>query len=185
MNSLRSVLWLASTLSLATLAQDKVNPEARVQEDFRKRVMDYVALHKTARSEGKGLKPTQSQAEIARYQRLLAHRIRERREHTGQGAIFTPEITAEFRRLTGIALQGSAGTRVQKSLNHAEPVRLPRLKVNDGYPEGAPLQSTPPSFLANLPQLPPEVEYRVAGHDLVLRDVDANLIVDLIPNLVP
>jgi len=182
---MNAALGLASTLLLAALAQDKVNPEARVQEDFRKRVMEYVALHKSARADIKPLKPTQSQAEIAHYEHLLAHRIRERRGHVGQGAIFTPEITAEFRRLTGIALQGSAGTRVQKSLNRAEPVRLPRLKVNDIYPEGAPLQSTPPSFLANLPQLPPEVEYRVVGNDLVLRDVDANLIVDLIPNLVP
>jgi len=185
MNSLRSLLWLAATLPLVTPAQDKVNPEARVQEDFRKRVTDYVAVHKAARSEVKGLKPTKSPGEIGRYEHLLAHRIRERREHAVAGAIFTPEISTEFRRLAGIALQGSAGTRVQQSLNRAEPVRMPRLKVNGIYPEGVPLQSTPPSFLANLPQLPPEVEYRVVGHDLVLRDVDANLIVDLIPNLVP
>ena len=31
----------------------------------------------------------------------------------------------------------------------------------------------------------PEVEYRVVGHDLLLRDVEANLVVDLIPNAIP
>jgi hypothetical protein len=37
----------------------------------------------------------------------------------------------------------------------------------------------------SLPKLPPDVEYRVVGHDLVLLDVTAKLIVDLMPNAVP
>ena len=82
-------------------------------------------------------------------------------------------------------MDGSAGARVQQSLRHAEPVHLPRLRVNGTYPEGIPLQSSPPSFLANLPKLPVSLEYRLVGRDLVLRDRGANLIVDLIPNVVP
>ena len=93
--------------------------------------------------------------------------------------------SAEFRRLILMAMQGSRATQVHESLKHAEPVRLPSLRVNGTYLEGIPLQSTPPSLLLNLPQLPPEVEYRVAGSDLVLRDVDANLVVDLIHSVIP
>ena len=70
-------------------------------------------------------------------------------------------------------------------MNHAEPVRMPTLRVDASYPEHLPLQTTPPSVLANLPKLPPEVEYRIVGNALVLRDVDANLIVDFTRNVVP
>jgi hypothetical protein len=37
----------------------------------------------------------------------------------------------------------------------------------------------------NLPPVPPEVEYRVVGHALILRDIDANLIVDSVWNVIP
>jgi len=33
--------------------------------------------------------------------------------------------------------------------------------------------------------LPPELDYRVVGRDLVLRDVKANLVVDFIANAIP
>jgi hypothetical protein len=178
-----SLLFIA--LPLMARPQDTVNPGSLVLQDFHKRVADYVELHKTARSEVHGLKPTKSPEEIAHYEHRLGARIRELRHGAAEGAIFTPEISGEFRRLIHIAMQGSAATRVQKSLNHAEPVDLPHLRVDSTYPEGIPLQSTPPSVLLNLPPLPPEVEYRVVGHDLVLRDIDANLIVDLIRNVAP
>jgi hypothetical protein len=131
------------------------------------------------------LKPTNSPEAIEHYEHRLAHRIREMRSGDGQGEIFTPEISAESRRLIGITLQGPGGPRILKSLRDTQPPRLPVIRVNSMYPSGVPLQSTPPSLLLNLPPLPPEVEYRVIGHALVLRDVGANLIVDFIPNAIP
>ena len=41
----------------------------------------------------------------------------------------------------------------------------------------------PPSLLLNLPKLPKELEYRFVDHELIVRDVAANLIVDFIPDL--
>jgi hypothetical protein len=179
------ILVVACVTAVLALAQQTVNPDSAIIADFSKRVAAYIDLHKKARAEGKGLKPTRSPEEITHYEHQLAHRIRKLREDAHQGAIFTPEISAEFRRLLGMTMQGNRGTRVQQSLNHAEPVHLPTLRVNNAYPEGVPLQSTPPTVLANLPTLPPEVEYRVVGHDLVLRDVDANLVVDILHNVIP
>jgi hypothetical protein len=60
-----------------------------------------------------------------------------------------------------------------------------KLRVNQRYPQGVPLQSTPPTLLLNLPQLPKELEYRIVGRDLVLRDIGANLVVDYLPNILP
>ena len=83
-----------------------------------------------------------------------------------------------------MAFDGSEAHRVRVSLKHDEPVNA-RLHVNESYPEAMPLQTTPPSLLLNLPKLPPELEYRVVGRELVLRDVKANLVVDFIPNALP
>ena len=63
------------------------------------------------------------------------------------------------------------------------PPKVP-LKVNAKYPESEPLPTVPPNLLARLPRLPEDVEYRIVGKNLILRDVDANIIVDFIPNAI-
>ncbi len=141
-------------------------------------------MHNAADRELPRLKPTDSPATILDHQRLLAGKIQQKRTQEGQGNIFSPAISQEIRRLVAIAMQGSNATHIQKSLKHAEPVRL-KFKVNDTYPSDVPLQSTPPTLLQNLPHVPPEVEYRIVDHALVLRDVAANLIVDFIPGAIP
>jgi hypothetical protein len=57
--------------------------------------------------------------------------------------------------------------------------------VNAIYPEKAALATVPPLILVNLPRLPDGLEYRFMGRDLILRDRDANLIVDFVPGAVP
>jgi hypothetical protein len=57
--------------------------------------------------------------------------------------------------------------------------------VNHPYPAMKPVETTPPSLLLNLPKLPAELEYRVVGHDLVLHDVEADLVVDFVPRAIP
>jgi hypothetical protein len=129
------------------------------------------------------LKPTVSQDAITHHEREMAEGIRKARRDAVQGAIFTPEIAAEFRRLIGIAMQGSDAGHVHQSLQHAEPVKID-LRINRSYPDGVPLQSTPPTLLMNLPPLPPELDYRLVGSNLVLRDAKANLILDYVPNAI-
>jgi hypothetical protein len=48
-----------------------------------------------------------------------------------------------------------------------------------------PLPTMPPDLLAALPRLPPGLEYRFINRDLVLRDLDANLIIDFVPEAIP
>lgn len=185
MTPIAVVLLVSCALPLAATAQETVNRESPVLKDFEKRVADYVKLHRLAMSEIHGLKPTASPEKIEQHEHLLAGRIRELRRDAARGSVFTPEISAEFGRLIAGTMQGPEARRIRESLSHAAPVRLRALRVNESYPSTAPLQSTPPSLLLNLPRLPPEVEYRVVGNDLVLRDVEANLIVDFITNAIP
>lgn len=178
--------WLVLCgITAAGLSQETVNKGAQIQSDFQKRVEDYVKLRKTAHEGLPKMKSTKSPGTILSNERALAHRIRELRRNARQGDLFTPEISAEFRRLIGMAMQGTDAAQVGKSLHRAEPVHLKALRVNQSYTKHVPLQSTPSTLLLNLPKLPPELEYRVVGRALVLRDVEANLIVDFFPDAIP
>ena len=57
-------------------------------------------------------------------------------------------------------------------LPHFRPV------VNQTYPSSWPLQTFPPTLLAELPQLPEQLEYRFVDNSLILRDKQANIVVD-------
>ena len=58
-----------------------------------------------------------------------------------------------------------------------------RLEVNADYPEGASLPTMPPNVLAILPPLPEALEYRIVDEHLIMRDRDANIVVDYLFNV--
>jgi hypothetical protein len=181
----RLVLSLPYLALAAAQQPDVVNPDSAVLKEFNRRVSDYVKVHKDAQSAAHRLKPTGSQQAIKEHEHQFAERIRAARQGAAQGNIFAPEIAQEFRRLVSVTMRGPQAARIRRSFESAAPVHLRTLRVDSAYPSTVPLQSTPPSLLLNLPPLPPQVEYRVAGHSLVLRDTEANLVVDFIPNAIP
>jgi hypothetical protein len=167
----------------AQLVPARGDDDSAAVRDFEKRLSAYVQLRKNIESSSPRLKSTRLPEKISSQERDLARAVREARKNARPGEIFTPDISAEIRLAIHNEMQ-SAGKRIEASLQHAEPVQI-RLRVNDAYPPNIPLQSTPPSLLTNLPPLPREVEYRVAGDDLILLDAKANLVVDLIENVIP
>ena len=181
------VVCCAAALGSLAQSQPQVNPEAAIQQEFQKRVADYLKLRKPLEGQMPRLKPTESVEKITHHERELTHKIREARRTARQGDIFSPEISSEFRRLIALATQGQKAAQVKESLRSSEPgVRTQvRVEVNHKYPPGVPLQSTPPTLLVNLPKLPPELDYRVVGRYLLLVDSKANLIVDYIPDAIP
>jgi hypothetical protein len=154
-------------------------------KDFGNRVDGYLKLQKDQSRGTVPSRPTPSAEKIVDGQKKLAAKVRGARPDAKQGDIFTPEITSFFRRQIAKTLAGPHGKKIRASLRHADPVKPMPLKVNDVYPDGVPLQSTPPTLLLNLPTLPKELEYRIVGHDLVLHDITANLIVDFIKDAIP
>jgi hypothetical protein len=89
-----------------------------------------------------------------------------------------------FKRLIAPELQGARRQATRETLEEEDgEIAQVELKVNATWPESEPLTTVPPNILARLPQLPEDVEYRISGkRHLVLRDVDANVIVDFIYN---
>jgi hypothetical protein len=154
-----------------------------VVKEFESRVTKYLDLRK--REAGSAPRPTNSPEKIVESQQDLATKTKALRQDAKQGDIFTPEIAAYFRRQISATLAGPHGHKVRASLRHAEPVHVPSPQVNQTYPQGIPLQSTPPTLLLNLPRLPKELEYRIIGRNLVLHDLASNIIVDVVADAVP
>jgi len=188
-----------STATKEKAAEQNANPDALVLADFQKRVDAYMAIHKDAAKEAPPRKETNNPAEIKAAQDALGARIRAARTTAKQGDVLTPEIQNKFRRLmypvvTSPAPQGTAGREVKKDIKEelkenteerkeegGKPVVL---KVNATYPNDTPLPTTPPQVLMNLPKLPEQLEYRIIGKNVIIRDVEANIIVDFVPNAI-
>jgi hypothetical protein len=188
-----------STATKEKAAVENANPDALVLADFQKRVDAYMAIHKDAAKDAPPLKETKNPAQIKAAQDALGAKIRAARATAKQGDVMTPEIQNKFRRLmfpvvTSPAAQGTAGKEVKKDIKEelkenteerkeegGKPVVL---KVNATYPPDTPLPTTPPQVLMNLPKLPEQLEYRIVGKNLIIRDVEANIIVDFVPNAI-
>ena len=154
-------------------------PDAQIALDLQTRAKNYLDLRKKVA--GDAPRQGDSPSAIASAQRDLANKVRVARAGVKQGDIFSPMIAGYVRRQLTATLSGPHGSDIRASLLRAEPVDI-KLQVNQSYPENVPLQSTPPSILLKLPELPKGLEYRLLGRELVLRDADANIIVDYVPN---
>jgi hypothetical protein len=154
---------------------------------FQARIMDYVALHKKAAGSIPSVpKNVTDPTIIAQYEQKLTQAIRLLRPKAKQGDIFTPDAQKMVVKIIKTRLDGNAKSTIlgdgnPKSPESAAPVNL---AVNAVYPPSAPVSTMPPSLLMALPTLPPEVEFRFVGQTLILRDVQANMIVDLMPNAI-
>jgi hypothetical protein len=157
------------------------NPDSAILADFNARLDNYVkvqrALLKRVRQ-----KETEDPAEITARQQVLAGQLKHIRSNAKQGDIFTPQVAAMFKRLMYPELKGAEGRETKNEIKEEAPAV--ELKVNATYPSSQPLTTVPPNLLANLPQLPKDVEYRFVGKHLILRDVDANMIVDYMYNAI-
>src|SRR5213594_790780 len=116
MTSSRVVFILSVCISFSAQSEP-VNPEAAVLQDFDKRITEYQKLRKTVEAKLPRLKQTPAPAAITAHEHELAAGIREARRSAKQGDIFTVEISAGFRRLIGIAMQGPDAVRIKESLN--------------------------------------------------------------------
>ena len=159
------------------------NEFAAFQVDFKNRIEHYLDIRKQAGKDAPKLKETKEPAKIKVAEETLAEKIRALRADAKPGDIFTTAIQKVFRQLLAPELKGETGKDVKEIIKDDAPKAVP-LKANAKYPEKAPLPTVLAKVLLNLPTLPEELEYRIVGKDLILRDTGADLIVDFIPNAI-
>lgn len=185
--SLHRAGWavLLAVLALGCGKQERVDPTAAPIADFVKRVDEYVALRNRLAEAIGPLDETKSQAEITLRAATLASNIKLERAQAKQGDLFTPEVATVFATL--IHQEDSRRPDSVRETREDQQEELPDFipQVNEIYPTTYPLATFPPRLLPLLPKLPEHVEYRIVQHYLILRDVEANLIVDFMPHAVP
>jgi hypothetical protein len=160
-----------------------VNPHAAVLADFQSRINAYMKLRKEAIKDAPPLKETKDPAKIKAAQDAMSVQIRAARANAAHGDIFTPEITAQFRRMLSPELKGDDGRDAKAIIKDDAPTNV-TFKVNAKYPEGAPVPTVPASLLVNLPTLPEPLQFRIIDKHLILLDEDADVIVDYALNII-
>lgn len=159
-----------------------VNAHAQAMVEFKKRVDGYLELRKAVTQKYPEVKETGNPAKIHEREVNLGKGIAMARANAKAGDLFGPVS----RQLLTIVENdwNSRSPADQKAILSELPKGL-MLKVNQPYPPSIPLASAPPTLLAQLPMLPEELEYRLVDRRLLLRDRDANVIVDVLVGAEP
>ena len=148
---------------------------------FQERVESYAGLHRRLAPPPRATSATDPLAKLLTRE-YLASAIRRARSGVDQGNIFTPEIAALFRWKLADSIGEMDGEMFLLQLNNGVPI-VPGLHptVDETYTMDT-LFRVPPDVRLGLPPLPAELDYRIAGHDLVLWDIYAGIVVDFVPN---
>ena len=143
-----------------------------------------MALRRKLSSEVSGPVKNSSSTQVNNASDALAGGIERARQGAEVGAIFAAPVAVVFKRRIADAVRTENLVAVLADIDD-EGTAGPAPKVHLRLPVSAQMATMPASLLKVLPALPKELEYRIIGRYLILRDVDASLILDYIPSAVP
>ena len=173
----------------AACRSDKVTRlvvEERALAQFNAAVEGYVSLHRLLE---RSLPPEQmfdDPADMFAARAAVRSAILDTRPNARRGDIFTPCVARLLsdRLDQVISREGYDPTDILADINEERVPGTPEPEVNGEYPWA--IGSTMwPALLRALPPLPRELEYRFSDLDLVLIDVHANLVLDILENALP
>ena len=171
---------VAVVLAMNAAAQAAQPVPDQAEADMARRIDEYVALHRTLEGPVPTVKVSSDPAEIRRAVDALGAQIRRARSAARRGDIFTPDISAMIRARILKACGGDVDA--VHAIAHDEAPPMPAARVNGKWP-GPEFTVMPSGVLCQLPALPDELEYRFVNRDLVLWDVHADVIVDILPSV--
>ena len=176
----------APAVLLASSPQTAVNStaEAAAIKQFNDAITKYMTLRQRLRSEVSGPVKNSSSAELTSASDALAAAIQRARTGAQAGAIFSPTVAPVIKRRIADTVRTEQLAAVLADIDD-EGTAGPSPQVHLRLPVTAQMATMPPALLKVLPALPKELEYRILGRYLILRDVDASLILDYIPLAVP
>jgi hypothetical protein len=163
--------------------QQPANPQGAATKAFLDRIQQYVTFHNNVEKMVPALRETASPEEIAKRELALGAALVKQRPDAKEGDFFIKQYQPY---LIEIVKRDWAHRSVAD--RKALLVELPKdikVGVNMPYPTTLPLATFPGNMLKALPELPKELEYRIVGRHLILRDVKGNVIVDLMRDVFP
>lgn len=192
--------WMKGRPGPSIVPPQDVDMDAEALGKFQHEIVEYVDLHRELLERIPRVTEKSTPEEIAAHRKKMTDGIRAERQHAKQGEIFKPKVATAFRGLLHRQLTGPGGADMLKEIRAGNPrvegtprpqdptretTRPITVAVNAVYPEDAPLSSVPSSLLLHMPVLPEQVKYGFVGRELILRDTEANVILDFIPDAVP
>jgi hypothetical protein len=190
-----------STTSNETIAPPQTTEmDGETLRRFQHEVEEYVEQRKEALKDIPRLDDKSTPTKVDAYQTALTNAIIAFRKGSKRGDIFKPDVEQAIRRMLHREFSSAQGPGLLKDIKQGNPRvegnPLPQdpskevkknviVAINARYPETAPYSSVPPSLLLKLPLLPEQVRYRFVGRSLILRDTEADVILDFIPDVVP
>jgi hypothetical protein len=163
-------------------AGNKADAFAASLAAFEQRVKDYISVRDKVARTLPEVKETGDPAKISARERALGIAVAMERRTARAGDVFGG-LTPYLQRILADDWKMRAPAD-RKALFEEIPPSL-KLVVNQPYPTTIPLITVPAKLLAALPALPEALEYRLVDRRLLLRDRDANLIVDVIVGVPP
>jgi len=181
-----SAAWPGALADVHAQEQASASTAARetALKEFGQRVDTYVVLKKKMHADLPKPKPGDraTTGKVETTEDTLAARIQIARKDAKPGDVFGDAATY-IKQIIQHDTE-ARGVRDAYAAMDEVPAQSPPA-VNAIYPPKAALATVPPLILVNLPRLPDGLEYRFMGRDLILRDRDANLIVDFVTGAVP
>jgi hypothetical protein len=176
---------VALMLLFSGAAVAQPHAESPAVRAFAAATRDYAQLHRRVESTLPRLEVTSNPETIYQAVKLMSAAMRAARPNARAGEFFTEPLAVELRARIAEALAVNGFTPDDVRANAAAErmvidLATPALPVNGTFPWPH-ASSMFPCVLAALPALPPELQYRLVGDTLVLIDLHADLIVDVLP----
>ena len=153
-------------------------PETRAIVEFERAADDYAFMHRRIERRQPPVELTADVATLRQAIASMAEAMRIARPNAREGDLFAAPIRSVLRAriVKAMRLHDVTVDALEAEVTESVPVQL---TVNGDMPWRQ-TGSMPPCVLEVLPPLPPELQYRFVGTDLVLVDVHASLIVDVL-----
>jgi hypothetical protein len=180
--ALTSAQKAAGTQSGSAVKTQKhaVNPVGEATANFKKRLDDYLKLRSGITAKIPDVSETHDPLKISAREKALGQAVAAARQDAKPGDLFgdiapyiTQIITKDW---------ASRSPADRKALFKELPAGV-QVTINQPYPTTLPLLTVPSNLLVNLPVLPDDLEYRIVDRHLLLRDRDANLVLDILYNV--
>jgi hypothetical protein len=160
--------------------------EERAMHRFEDAVGTYATLHRQLERSVPPLEVTDDIYALYEATEALANRVREARPQARDGDIFDPEVSqivrTRIQQVLGDYRIAIDELLAEVMLEVPPGLEPPRTNERFQWDWGA---AIPVCLLDVLPELPEELEYRFAGRDLVLIDIHAELVVDVLRGALP
>jgi hypothetical protein len=159
-----------------------VNPVGEATAAFKKRLDEYLKLRSAITGKIPDVSETRDPDKISAREKALGQALAAARAAAKPGDVFGDMAPIIKQIVAKDWASRSAADR--KAIFKELPAGL-QVNINKPYPTTLPLLTVPSNLLINLPLLPDDLEYRNVDRHLLLRDRDANLVIDILYNVLP